>query len=124
VGKGMFSSEEWYSENQSISLMMRGAYGLWRLQQIFFSVWVLLKSCNWATHYGVLYCSPLIIRVGVAKCPMAFTTCVTPLAPLLCQKVQATSMAFKEDFWHGHLEQLWTSMCQLHWPRRCTITSN
>jgi hypothetical protein len=28
VGKGMFSSEEWYSENQSISLMMRGAYGL------------------------------------------------------------------------------------------------
>lgn len=28
VGKGMFSSEEWYSKDQSLSLMMRGAYGL------------------------------------------------------------------------------------------------
>lgn len=106
-----------YEERRSIWI-------IWILQQISFSVWVLLKSCNWATHYGVLLL-PLLIRVGVAKYPMDFTTCVTPFPFTLSKKFkQGTSIAFKEDFWHGHLEQLWTSMCQLHWPSRCTITSN
>ncbi len=109
----------------SISLTMRGAYGLYE----YFNKYSFQCGYCWSLVIEppimVSYCSHYLLGLELPNIQWIFHNMCDSLSLYFVKKFkQGTSIAFKEDFWHGHLEQLWTSMCQLHWPSRCTITSN